>query len=117
MLRPWEYRKVCSVYTYSMDLHARTVCNVGARVYAGVIFIGKAQEEFLETPMGCAEHCGGAMINGLLANIGFSRCKEFHAEDDESVITTFGVLEKETQEMNFRIGVESLVGNQVLPCL
>ena len=42
--------------------------------------------------MACAEHCGGAMIDGLLVDIGFSRCEEFPAEDVESVITAFAVF-------------------------
>ena len=71
-----------------MDLQARTVRNVGARVYDGVIFLKEAPKEFLETPIGRTEGCGGAMIDGLLANGSFCR-----SEDAESVVTVIGVLE------------------------
>ena len=66
--------------------------------------------------MGCAENGSGAMIDGLLADGGFSCCEEFPAEDAESVVTAFGVLEQEAQAMNFQVGAESPVGNPVLPC-
>ena len=64
----------------------------------------------------CAECCGSAMIDSLPVDVGFSRCEELPAENDESVVTAFGVFEQETEPMNFRVGVESPVGNPVLPC-
>ena len=42
--------------------------------------------------MGCAECLGGAMINGLLVEVGFSRCEEFPDKDNESVVTGLGVF-------------------------
>ena len=48
--------------------------------------------------MGCAERCGG-----LPAEVGLSCCEEFLAENDESIVTAFGVFEQETIAMNFRV--------------